>query len=95
MENISTNLGSSKIAADKTASPVKCENGTRARRKAATKAQGRVAEFVRQMTTRFEGESSEAELDEDISEDSDDNYDVKREVGVSALYKLFRNDSKR
>ena len=68
---------------------------SKVKRRAATKAQGRVAEFVRQMKTKFEGESSEADADEDISEDSDDNYEVKNEAEVSALYKLVRNDAKR
>ena len=67
--------------------PVPGKSVDRVKRRAATKAQGRVAEFVRQMKTKFEGESSEAEVDEDISDDSDDNYDVKNEAELSSLYK--------
>ena len=47
------------------------------------------------MKKRFEGDSSEAEADNDLSEDSDDNYEVKNEAEVSALYRLVRNDAKR
>merc|ERR1719318_412342 len=74
---------------------ISVKSESKIKRIAATKAQGRVAEFVRQMKTKFEGESSEADADEDVSEDSDDNYDVKNEAEVSALYKLVRNDAKR
>ena len=66
--------------------------GSKVPRKAAAKAQGRVAEFVKQMTTKFEYESSEAEGD--VSDGSDDNYDVKNEAEVFALYKIA-NDGKR
>ena len=41
------------------------------------------------------GESSESEAEDDISEDSDDNYDVMKEAGVSALFKVVKNDTKR
>jgi len=74
---------------------VKIENSRssiRVPRKAAAKAQGRVAEFVKQMKTKFEDESSEAEGD--LSDGSDDNYDVKNEAEVFALYKVA-NDGKR
>merc|ERR1719318_1989182 len=74
---------------------ISVKSESKVKRRAATKAQGRVAEFVRQMKTKFEGESSEADADEDISEDSDDNYDVKNEAEVSALYRVVRNDAKR
>merc|ERR1719347_1243322 len=56
------------------------------------KAQGKVAEFVKQMKTKFEDESSEAEGD--ISDGSDENYDVKNEADVTALYKVA-SDGKR
>ena len=82
-------------AEELTLDKISARSESKVKRKAATKAQGRVAEFVRQMKTKFEGESSEADADEDISEDSDDNYDVKNEAEVSALYKLVRNDAKR
>ena len=75
MQTKSVDLVSPDIVPDKPTSPVKSQNGTRARRKAATKAQGRVAEFVRQMKAKFEGESSEAEIDEDISDEYDTNID--------------------
>ena len=39
----------------------------------------------------FEEKTLEADADADISEVSDDNYDVKNEAEVSALYKLGRN----
>ena len=82
-------------AEELTLDKVLAKSESKVKRRAATKAQGRVAEFVRQMKTKFEGESSEADADEDISEDSDDNYEVKNEAEVSALYKLVRNDAKR
>jgi len=62
-------------------------------RKAAAKAQGKVAEFVKQMKTKFEDESSEAEGD--ISDGSDENYDVKNEADVTALYKVASDGKSR
>ena len=62
----------------------------RSRRAAATKAKGRVAEFVKQITKKYDGDSSEAEVasDVDISgdSDSDDNFDIKKEIGAPTLY---------
>ena len=39
----------------------------------------------------FEEKTFESDADADISEVSDNNYDVKNEAKVSALYKLGRN----
>ena len=78
---------------------VKVEAGGRSRRAAATKAKGRVAEFVKQITKKYDGESSEegSAIEKDISndEDSDDNFDIGKETGAPLLYAVTFEGRKR
>ena len=78
---------------------VKVEIGGRSRRAAATKAKGRVAEFVKQITKKYDGESSEegSASEKDISndEDSDDNFDIGKETGAPSLYTVTLEGRKR
>ena len=78
---------------------VKVETGGRSRRAAATKAKGRVAEFVKQITKKDDGESSEegSAIEKDISndEDSDDNFDIGKETGAPLLYTVAFEGRKR
>ena len=73
---------------------IKREGPVRGKRKAATRAQGKVAEFIRQIKTRYEGDSSETE-DEQLTDGSGDNYDFMNEVGVSDLFKIVINAARK
>ena len=63
----------------------------RSRRKAATKAMSTVAEFVKAMKTKYDGDSSEEEQEVEANvEDSDDNFNIGSEVNVSNFYKQIK-----
>ena len=75
--------------------------GGRSRRAAATKAKQKVAEFVEAITgkSNLDGESDADAEDKDVelsdADDSDDNYDIGKEIGGATLYKFTIENGKR
>ena len=75
--------------------------GGRSRRAAATKAKQKVAEFVEAITgkSNLDGESDADAEDKDVelsdADDSDDNYDIEKEIGGATLYKFTVDNGKR
>ena len=75
--------------------------GGRSRRAAATKAKQKVAEFVEAITgkSNLDGESDADTEDKDVElsdvDDSDDNYDIEKEIGGATLYKFTIANGKR
>ena len=67
------------------------ETPSRSRRKAATKARSNVAEFVKAMKTKYDGDSSEEEPEIEANpEDSDENFNIGSEVNVVNFYKQVK-----
>ena len=89
--NLINHLESMKESQPKALTPVK--KGKPARL-AATKAKGRVAEFVRQIKTRSGIENSDSDTPES-TEDSDDNFEVKDEIKMDHLYEILRERNKK
>ena len=75
--------------------------GGRSRRAAATKAKQKVAEFVEAITgkSNIDGESDADAEDKDVelsdADDSDDNYDIEKEIGGATLYKFTIDNGRR
>ena len=95
--NLINHLESMKESQPKTVAPSpvkKIDFKGKPARLAATKAKGRVAEFVRQIKTRSGIENSDSDTPE-TTEDSDDNFEVKDEIKMDHLYEILREKKKK